>query len=70
MAETDMCRDCGLGMCAEHGTVAKVAAQETPFVCPVCRGTRSVLAGFYGPPAMTTTQEPCRSCDGSGIVWR
>lgn len=45
-----------------------------PFVCPVCQGRRTVPPGFYGfywgSGATNAEPEPCRSCDGTGVVWR
>jgi hypothetical protein len=48
-----------------------------PYVCPVCKGKGLVLQGFYSPwgplPVAGNTdpaQESCRSCIGSGVVWR
>ena len=46
-----------------------------PYKCPVCLGTGGVAEGFYsstsGVWSSTGTQiELCRSCFGSGIVWR
>lgn len=47
----------------------------TPHRCPVCDGRGNVPYGFYsGQPVGSTTAaplpEPCRSCAGSGLVWR
>ena len=42
-----------------------------PYVCPVCRGTGLVKNGFYalGGTASTLGCEPCRSCNGTGVIW-
>jgi len=42
-----------------------------PYVCPVCGGRGTVPFGFYTTPlcATETATEPCRTCDGDGIVW-
>jgi|GEM_PF-2019095 hypothetical protein len=45
-----------------------------PSRCPVCGGVGLVSAGFYegwpiGSISVDTPKEPCRSCDGEGIVW-
>lgn len=44
-----------------------------PFKCPICEGRGVVPGGFY--TAVTdcwswnTTQETCRQCGGTGIIW-
>ena len=44
-----------------------------PHKCPVCNGNGIVDAGFYnqtsGEWTSTGGTEPCRSCEGTGIVW-
>lgn len=42
-----------------------------PWRCPVCIGRGSMNAGFYEPTTLypNTESVPCRSCDGTGIVW-
>ena len=43
-------------------------------ICPVCMGRTVVPGGFYSSPAGVTsawggfTSEPCRACDGRGVV--
>lgn len=37
--------------------------------CPVCNGNGVVRFGFYLQTTSTVTPEPCRSCNGTGIVW-
>lgn len=39
---------------------------RTPHVCPACLGRGMILPGDRS----TTTDETCRSCDGTGTVWR
>ena len=53
-----------------------------PYVCPVCGGRGTVPRGFYNYLAASTTDtipemcgpsletKLCRSCAGTGIVWR
>jgi DnaJ-class molecular chaperone len=47
----------------------------TPFICPVCGGRGIVREGFYlvmspaSGPTTSVASEPCRSCQGTGIVW-
>ena len=44
-----------------------------PYVCPTCGGRGTVSCGFYNWLAAATTDaapEMCRSCSGTGIVWR
>ena len=49
---------------------------HVPFCCPVCNGKQQVPSGFYtaiGTNGWTTSNsapEECRSCYGTGIVWR
>ena len=44
------------------------------FQCPVCAGNGIVPRGFYMQAGMwtwttsTTTPEPCRSCEGAGVL--
>lgn len=44
-----------------------------PHKCPVCNGNGIVDAGFYnqtsGMWASAGGIEPCRACNGQGIVW-
>ena len=43
------------------------------FRCPVCGGRGVVPGGFYsnlGISATAAGPERCRSCDGTGVVWR
>lgn len=51
---------------------AKARLAETPHPCPVCQGRGTMRGDFYefvplGYPVGTTA---CRSCDGTGVVWR
>jgi len=45
-----------------------------PHTCPVCQGRGSVPMGFYNPnnqgTANSTAPDQCRSCAGTGVVWR
>ena len=47
-----------------------------PACCPVCSGKGRVPAGFYGAVGVNSwdvadlTSETCRSCNGTGVVWR
>jgi hypothetical protein len=44
-----------------------------PYACPVCGGRGIVPPGFYWPSSGMGTvavPEPCRACDGIGVVWR
>lgn len=47
---------------------------STPYVCPVCVGRCTVPGGFYSFVTDSLTaiplRETCRSCTGTGIVWR
>ena len=48
--------------------------EETkPCRCPVCGGRGIVPNGFYTIYADTTnssTAEPCRTCNGRGVIWK
>lgn len=52
----------------------RMAAIHRPWQkCPVCLGKGIVPQGFYMTPgwegfATSTSPDPCRSCDGRGIV--
>jgi hypothetical protein len=45
-------------------------------VCPVCGGNGLVPKGFYNQTSGTWTTgtiipfEKCKSCDGTGVVWK
>jgi len=41
--------------------------RKQPYVCPICKGTGTVPAGFYG-PTYHTAPVTCRGCIGTGIV--
>jgi len=52
----------------------QVVEEKKPFCCPVCNGRGYVPVGFYqstGPTFVTssTATDPCRSCNGKGVVW-
>jgi hypothetical protein len=48
--------------------------QSIPHCCPVCNGKGNVPQGFYNmndsAPSTCTNPEICKSCYGSGILWR
>lgn len=48
------------------------APRATPHKCPVCEGRGNVAADFYGVPGVSIGANPqqCRSCFGTGILWR
>lgn len=44
-----------------------------PYRCPVCLGRGFVEPGFYflgGCSTTSASNETCRSCNGSGIIWQ
>lgn len=46
-----------------------------PYCCPVCRGNGLVPNGFYGQTSEIwgsdgINREQCKSCQGTGVVWR
>lgn len=43
--------------------------RETPHRCPVCGGAGSVFESLYT-RLPTTTVTGCRSCYGTGVLWR
>lgn len=66
------------GMCL-CGALAPWQAQQpktAPYRCPVCEGKGKVPNGFYtaiGVESWATsdiTPDTCRSCNGTGVVWR
>ena len=72
------CRDCEastVGTCSKHFQSTLPLPQTQPFRCPVCGGNGIVSAGFYNTTTgsvtiSATNPETCRSCFGTGIVWR
>jgi hypothetical protein len=46
---------------------------STPHMCPICKGTMKVPAGFYNSTSGFSTtnaaDEPCRQCGATGILW-
>ena len=44
-----------------------------PYTCPVCGGSGVVPHGFYELlecwSSANTSQETCRTCHGTGVVW-
>lgn len=53
--------------------MAEVSKVKTPYCCPVCGGSCIVPGGFYLSPSgntiSTNVTEPCKSCQGTGIIW-
>lgn len=42
-----------------------------PYRCPVCNGSRFVMAELYGGLSSgTAPTEPCQSCGSTGVIWR
>ena len=73
---SDSCLKCGRSW-NDHGVVCMFDAlvEIKPHTCPVCYGNGKVSNGFYNSTSghwSTTdvTPEKCRSCDGSGVIWR
>jgi DnaJ-class molecular chaperone len=65
------CRDCQAltsGDCGKH--IVSVAQQ--PYRCPVCEGRGTVPMNFYSGAtiANSTAPEECRTCNGTGVLWR
>lgn len=62
------------GGCLEHSSFRTYGSGQTPHCCPVCGGRGTVQPGFYSPFGLMgnldITPEPCRSCNGSGVLWR
>jgi hypothetical protein len=52
---------------------AGMQAPVKPYCCPICTGKGIVAGGFYNSLGETLTsscgQEPCRACNGTGIIW-
>lgn len=80
MADGDYTRICTSENVRPGLTPYAAGEDEQPFTCPVCGGNGIRPAGFYSAIAVngfltwsassTAATEPCRSCDGTGIVWR
>lgn len=53
------------------GTIIK---EPKPYKCPVCIGRGFVSNGFYSFTSnvwiSTGGTEPCRTCGGTGVVWK
>lgn len=65
------CATCNPGLTSPGvGNIfSKPAAQ--PYRCPVCNGSGIVHASLYGGVELgTASTETCRSCSGSGVLWR
>ena len=59
--------------CLPQWTTWKVEGRgQVPHACPICVGRGTVPKNFYSGGTMTTdlTPEQCRSCLGTGILWR
>ena len=72
-----VCPECGtpLAVGCIHFPLPEKQPIQLPFKCPVCRGNGLVPNGFYRQVSgdwLAASLEPdkCRSCNGSGIVWR
>lgn len=70
------CPDCEKltgGSCQRH-SITTYGYGMTPHCCPVCNGRGFLQAGFYNPFGalgnVTIGEETCRSCGGTGVVWR
>jgi hypothetical protein len=75
----DWCRECQKvtsGRCPQHSgvTITTYGGGMTPHCCPVCGGRGWVQPGFYhnpwGASGCNISNETCRSCSGTGVVWR
>lgn len=69
------CSDCAklTGGCALHAAISLGRESQSPHSCPVCGGKGLVMPGFYSPWGAFGTnvvQDTCRSCGGSGVLWR
>ncbi len=75
------CPDCAQltgGRCPRHAVTFTYYGQgQTPHSCPVCGGRGTVRAGFYDTLGLhgwmgSSIPEPelCRSCGGTGVLWR
>lgn len=65
------CKDCT----AQTIVFTNPVENKTPHCCPVCGGNGQVPNGFYNQTggkwaSSSTAPETCRTCSGSGIVWR
>jgi hypothetical protein len=49
---------------------------QVPYCCPICNGKGIVPQGFYstgydgGYLSNSTTPDTCKSCGGTGIIWK
>lgn len=74
------CKGCGTTAgewgCSVHSPNLFVRNKDVyPFVCPVCEGRGFVQGGFYSTTigvwsSGDLSTEPCRSCNGTGVIWR
>jgi hypothetical protein len=54
-----------------HAKANQETGTRTSHRCPVCLGSKAVLSTLYqfGNAASSISSVPCRSCDGSGVIW-
>lgn len=68
------CRKLTSDRCARHSvTVTYYGQGQSPHCCPVCGGRGWVMPGFYNPWGLlgsNVADETCRTCSGSGVLWR
>lgn len=74
------CTDCGkehnTTVCPYHSQVMypPQGLEVKPYLCPVCGGNGIRPSGFYSQTSgewlsADTSTIPCRSCNGTGVVW-
>ena len=68
------CPTCGVyrRMDEMHDCQTPITEQK-PYCCPVCEGRGFVPCGFYvglRTGGTDTVPAPCRSCTGTGVIWR
>lgn len=58
----------------DHPMTFLPSGESGPYTCPVCNGTGTMPAAFYNRDAVVTTHawpdQECRSCNGTGVIWR
>lgn len=67
----DYCTSMNINHCICTNEPIVTQPQKQPFRCPVCNGGGTVPAGIYNRFCSTSynTEETCRTCNGTGIVW-